>query len=223
MSTYTIESCVSTLAEAKLAENNGANRLELCARLDLDGLTPGVDLVRQVLSAVQIPVKVMIRHRDGNLCYSNEDMEQIFAHLDLMKACGAKHFVYGSMADGHLDLGQLEEVLSCLRADDYPVQTLTIHKAIDTSTDIIRDLSMLIKSKVYRDAKKANIGLAVLTSGGATTAMEGKDMLRKLIQLAENRLEIICAGRITYNNLPEHKSVIGGYSYHGRRIIPLSH
>jgi len=173
------------------------------------------------LEQTHIPVKVMIRHRAGDFCYTTEDMNEIFADVALMKACGARHFVYGSMTDGQLDLGQLAEVLNYLSADDYPVESLTIHKAIDTSTDIKRDLYKLMNSKVYREAKKANIHLAVLTSGGSLTAMEGKDMLRQLIQQADDRIEIISAGRITSVNLTEHKSSIGGYSYHGRRIVPL--
>ena len=39
-----LEACVETLEESMRAEQNGADRLELCSRLDLDGLTPDVDL-----------------------------------------------------------------------------------------------------------------------------------------------------------------------------------
>ena len=35
-----VEACVETLEEALQAEKNGAHRIELCSRLDLDGLTP---------------------------------------------------------------------------------------------------------------------------------------------------------------------------------------
>ena len=39
------EVCVDSLEEALKAEKNGANRIELCGRLDLDGLTPSRDLI----------------------------------------------------------------------------------------------------------------------------------------------------------------------------------
>ena len=34
------EACVDTLKDAIEAEKNGADRIELCSRLDLEGLTP---------------------------------------------------------------------------------------------------------------------------------------------------------------------------------------
>ena len=56
-----LEACVENLEEAILAEKKGANRLELCSRLDLDGLTPNFNLTKKVLKKISIPIKVMIR------------------------------------------------------------------------------------------------------------------------------------------------------------------
>ena len=36
------------------AEKNGANRIELCGRLDLDGLTPSKDLIKSAFSILKI-------------------------------------------------------------------------------------------------------------------------------------------------------------------------
>ena len=65
------EACVETVEQAIKAEKNGADQIELCSRLDLDGLTPDFDVIRKVLSLIKIPVKVMIRCRSGNF-YFNE-------------------------------------------------------------------------------------------------------------------------------------------------------
>ena len=62
-----LEACVETLEEAILAEKKGANRLELCSRLDLDGLTPNLNLTKKVMKKISIPIKVMIRERDGKV------------------------------------------------------------------------------------------------------------------------------------------------------------
>ena len=51
-----LEACVETLEEAILAERNGANRLELCSRLDLDGLTPNLNLTKKIMSLNLVPV-----------------------------------------------------------------------------------------------------------------------------------------------------------------------
>ena len=58
-----LEACVETLEEAILAEERGANRLEICSRLDLDGLTPDVKLIKKGLKIISITIKVMIRQR----------------------------------------------------------------------------------------------------------------------------------------------------------------
>ncbi len=40
MKNHLIEVCVDTFSDALAAESKGANRIELCSHLSLDGLTP---------------------------------------------------------------------------------------------------------------------------------------------------------------------------------------
>ena len=47
------EVCVDSLEEALKAEKNGANRIELCGRLDLDGLTPSRELIINAFSVLK--------------------------------------------------------------------------------------------------------------------------------------------------------------------------
>ena len=42
------EVCVDTFIDAINAEKNGADSIELCGRLDLDGLTPSRRLIKKV-------------------------------------------------------------------------------------------------------------------------------------------------------------------------------
>ncbi|MGX8707997.1 MAG: copper homeostasis protein CutC [Bacteroidales bacterium] len=56
-----IESCCTSLDEARWAETRGANRIELCTDLSVGGLTPPRDLIREVVQALTIPVNVLIR------------------------------------------------------------------------------------------------------------------------------------------------------------------
>ena len=46
-----LESCVETYEEAIKVERGGANRIELCSRLDLGGLTPSKELVKKLVTA----------------------------------------------------------------------------------------------------------------------------------------------------------------------------
>ena len=56
-----IESCCTTLDEARWAQTRGANRIELCTDLSVGGLTPPRDLILEVVQTLSIPVNVLIR------------------------------------------------------------------------------------------------------------------------------------------------------------------
>ena len=45
-----LEACVETLDEALLAQKKGADRVEICRRLDLDGLTPNDSFVKNCIN-----------------------------------------------------------------------------------------------------------------------------------------------------------------------------
>ena len=67
------EVCVDSLEDAINAEKNGANRIELCSRLDLDGLTPSRELIKETFYALKIPIRVMIRPKHPSFIYSKEE------------------------------------------------------------------------------------------------------------------------------------------------------
>ena len=70
------EACVESTDQAVNAEINGADRIELCKNLDLDGLTPEINVIQNTMKSVNIPVKVMIRPRPGNFIYSMMKLKQ---------------------------------------------------------------------------------------------------------------------------------------------------
>ena len=62
---YHVEACVTSAAEALSAELRGADRIELCSRLETEGMTPDLELVQQVLDVVKIPVRIMLRETES--------------------------------------------------------------------------------------------------------------------------------------------------------------
>ena len=63
-----LEVCVETIQQGLLAENNHADRIEFCHRLDLGGVTPDHDLIR---SAVNTILNLFNSHKfpdDGQNC-----------------------------------------------------------------------------------------------------------------------------------------------------------
>ena len=98
------EACVETYKEAILAEKSGADRIELCAHLEKDGLTPSPELIQKVCSTLKIPVSVMIRPREGNFIYSEQEVKQMRAKINSAKKAGAKGIVTGALTlDNKID------------------------------------------------------------------------------------------------------------------------
>lgn len=201
-----IEVCVDTMAQALAAERQGAQRIELCARLDLDGLTPDRDFIQQALRDLSIPIHVMIRPRGGNFVYTAEEVEQMKADILFCKAAGAPGVVFGALRpDGSLDLPLIREL-----AELASPMNVVIHKAIDQTPDPVSALKELLTLDPVN---------YVLTSGGAPTALEGTDKLKQMTALAGNAITIIAAGKITKDNLTHIRQVIGAKDYHGRLIV----
>jgi len=217
-----IEACVESLKEATLAAHSGAHRLEYCARLDLDGLTPSIQDVSKVIEQVQIPVKIMIRPRSGDFCYSHNDKTEISDSVQSMKSIGVQHYVYGSIRNESLDLADITAVFRQICADHFKPQSFTIHKAIDTTSDVIEEVKKLMSSDLINEAQKINCQLAILSSGGSDTAMRGHKTLKEMIRIAGNAIEIIAAGKITSMNLDQLVELVGAPAYHGRKIVAFS-
>ena len=89
------EACVETVEQAIKAEKNGADQIELCSRLDLDGLTPDFDVIRKVLSLIKIPVKVMIRCRSGNFYFNESEISKMAFEIQKCKTLGVNEVTLG--------------------------------------------------------------------------------------------------------------------------------
>ena len=154
------EACVERLDEAILAEKNGANRIELCSRLDLDGLTPHRNMIRDVINSVEIPVKVMIRPRGGNFVYHDQELDVIKDDILYCKRVNVSGIVFGVLKeDKTVDL-----IVTKLLSDIASGLEITFHKAIDEVSSIFTELDRL---------KSIQAVTNILTSGGADSAMEG--------------------------------------------------
>jgi copper homeostasis protein len=72
---FEVEVCVDSIESAIVAENAGANRIELCSSLAEGGLTPSFALIALSKKILKIPIMVMIRPRAGDFYYSELEFE----------------------------------------------------------------------------------------------------------------------------------------------------
>lgn len=199
------EACVESFEKALEAQNNGADRIELCENLSVGGTTPSYGTVKICLEKLNIPIFPMIRARGGNFVYSKEEIEIMKEDIKVFKDLGLKGLVLGCLtSDNKIDL-ELTKTLVNLA---YPME-ITFHKAIDEISnplDYIEDL--------------VNIGIKrILTSGGKATALEGKDLINDMIKKSNGRLKIVVAGKVTKENLNELSNLISADEFHGKLIV----
>lgn len=199
------EACVESLIDALEAEKRGADRIELCDNLSQGGTTPSYGTIKVALSTLKIPVFPIIRPRGGDFCYTPNEIEVIKEDIKVCKSLGAKGVVLGILtADKKIDFKTLAEFMELAK----PME-VTFHKAIDELEDPTLVIDKLINLGVKR----------ILSSGTKPTALEGKDMLNKMIEKAGDRLTIVVAGKVTKENLSEVSSLIPSKEYHGKVIV----
>jgi copper homeostasis protein len=177
-----VEICVESLDEAVAAEAGGASRIELCASLDVDGLTPSPDLLAAVRHHLSIPVFVLVRPRAGDFAFNPGELAALRRAIMRVRVLGADGIVTGALtADGRVDEEAMPAIIEAARP--LPV---TFHRAIDRTPDPIAAIEALLSLGVDR----------VLTSGGAPTAREGARTLAAMVRRAGEALTVMAGGRV---------------------------
>jgi len=184
-----LEVCANSYESAINAEKGGAHRIELCENLSVGGLTPNFDLAKKVISELNIPVFILIRPRKGDFNYSHEEFEQIKKDIILFKKIGCKGIVSGILTkDKKLDIIKTKELIKLSRPLEF-----TFHRAFDEVLNPINVLHQLIKLRADR----------ILTSGQKKTAIDGIELIKKLINISNNTIKIMPGSGINSTNILE--------------------
>jgi copper homeostasis protein len=209
-----VEICLDDLAGIRVAEEPGADRVELCAALGDGGITPSIGTVAGALRlASRIGIQVLVRQRPGDFVYSDDELQAMVDDIHSIRALANPSgvpigFVIGALrADGEVNVDATRRlVASC---GDAPV---TFHKAFDQVPDRGAALDRLAALGVSR----------VLTSGGAATALEGADELARLVDLAGDRVTILAGGGVRPANVADIIERSGVSEVHLRAVVPVA-
>ena len=181
-----LEVCVDTPAGLAAAVAGGADRIELCSALDIDGLTPAPGLMAQA-GECGCEIFAMIRPRAGDFVFGDLDLDAMRRDIDAARAAGLAGVVLGACrAGGRLDeraLGDLMAHASGLGA--------TLHRAFDVTPD-------------KAEALEAAIGLGfqrILTSGGRPSAPEAAEVIADLVERAGDRIVIMAGAGLKPGNV----------------------
>lgn len=184
-----LEIALESVEDALLAQRAGADRIELCAGLDVGGLTPSAGQIAAVCAAVRIPVLVMIRPRPGGFCYSQGELDIMQRDIAHARAAGAAGVVSGVL----LPEGRVNENATRALRDAAGGLQFVFHRAFDLTPEPLEALHAIRRCGVTR----------LLTSGQAPRVAPpspGADLVRQLVALAGG-LEIMACGGVRADNV----------------------
>ncbi|AEI48011.1 copper homeostasis protein CutC [Runella slithyformis] len=181
-----VEVCVFSVESCINAQRAGAHRVELCGGFYEGGTTPSQGLMQRARTVLSIQLYVMIRPRGGDFCYSEEEFEVMCLDILAAKKCGANGVVFGLLKpDGQVDRERTKELVELAKP-----MGVTFHRAMDVAADPFEALEEIIASGAER----------ILTSGQQNTAVAGKDLLRRLVEKANGRIEIMAGSGVNADN-----------------------
>lgn len=149
-------------ADAERAEEGGADRIELVGSMDFEGLSPEPAVVGQVRRSTSLPIRVMLRLREG-FGTDGGEVVRLKGLVDAYRSVGADGVVLGFL-NGHTDI-DADVVREIVGEPDY---AWTFHRAVDScfSTD-----------RAWRTLATLPGLDQVLTAGSARGVSEGLDEL----------------------------------------------
>ena len=196
------------LASCAVAEDRGANRIELCANPNEGGTTPSYGMIARARESTSIQLFPIIRPRGGDFLYAEPEFESMVADIDQCKELGCDGVVIGMLSrDGAVDVDRCAELIR--HAGSMQV---TFHRAFDRVKDPIGSLEDVIALGCSR----------ILTSGLRPNVDQGKSMLRTLVEAAGSRIAIMPGSGVRSSNVLELAKFTGARAFHSsaRTTLP---
>lgn len=210
----TLEVCCGNLESVHAAVKGGASRIELCRDLELDGLTPAPETLREVRALYPtLKIHVLIRSRAGGFCYTPAEVEEMATQIDEALLLGADGLVLGALTpSGDVDADALQYWMD--RIADWALArglaesgchssmdahffqglvkkpSVTFHRAFDACRDPFKALESIIGLGCDR----------ILTSGQEADALKGAGLIRSLREKARGRILLLPGGGVRPEN-----------------------
>lgn len=195
-----IEICANSATSCIEAQRGGANRVELCAAIPEGGTTPSLGEIVIARKSITIPLNVIIRPRSGDFLYNENEFEAMLLDIEAAKKAGADGVVFGCLlADGSIDIARNKILI-----EHSTGLSATFHRAFDVCKDPYAAMEQLIELKFDR----------ILTSGQQATALQGSELIAKLITKANGRITIMPGCGINEQNIVQIKQTTAAEEFH---------
>ncbi len=197
---YILETIAFNIQSCSIAQAAGAQRIELCDNPGEGGTTPSYGFIKAARKVLKIDLFPIIRPRGGDFLYNDDEFEIMKTDIQVCKDLGCDGVVLGLLkADATVDIERCKILVHLA----YPM-SVTFHRAFDRVTNPTQALEDVIECGFER----------ILTSGFYPTAFEGKENLKKLIELADERIIIMPGSGIRSENILEISEKTGAVEFH---------
>lgn len=199
-----VEICCGSVEDCIAAAHGGANRVELNSALHMGGLTPSVASLRLAKQYTNIPIVTMVRPRSAGFCYSHADIETMFLDAKILLENGADGIAFGFLHEnGSIDIENTKAMIKLIKSFGEEKEAV-LHRAFDCVSDPYETIEQCIELKIDR----------ILTSGLENKAIEGKDLIKTLIEEYGNEIEILAGSGINETNVKEFIEYTGVKQIH---------
>ena len=200
---FNIESC-------RIAQANGASRIELCVNPGDGGTTPSTGYIKAARKLLQIELYCMIRPRGGDFFYSDEEFEVMKEDIKNAKNLGCDGVVIGMLnKDGTVAKEQCKQLVELA----YPLG-VTFQRAFDRVKDPFTALEDVIDTGCER----------LLTSGLVPSCFHGAKLISSLVAQANSRISIMPGSGLRSSNILDVARITGATEFHtsARVFAPTS-
>ncbi|WP_280444243.1 copper homeostasis protein CutC [Nocardia brasiliensis] len=202
-----VEICVESVNGVRIAEQVGADRIELCGGLSDGGLTPSIGLLEHAIAATtKTQVHVLIRPRPGDFVYTRDEIELMVRDIAAARVAGADGVVVGALdGSGAVDPACAAFVAAAEHLD------ITFHRAIDVSASSQRTLDQVIDLGFTR----------VLTAGRERAVLDGAAVIKDLVERAAGALDVMACGGVRPSNAVAALEATGVADLHAAMRTPV--
>lgn len=195
-----LEICANSVESALMAQKGGAQRVELCDNIYEGGTTPSYGAIKIASQKLNIELNIIIRPHGGDFCYSDLEFEIMLKDVEFAKENGVNGVVIGLLnPDGSIDVKRTKQLVELAKP-----MSVTFHRAFDVSNEPFQALNDIIDCGCHR----------LLTSGHKNKAYDGVDLLKNLIEKANNRIIIMPGSGINEANVQEIYEKTGATEFH---------
>ncbi|MBC1627111.1 copper homeostasis protein CutC [Listeria welshimeri] len=200
-----LEVIVQNPRDAYLAEQYGANRMEVVSAISEGGLTPSFGAIKEIVRVSNLPAMMMIRPHSFSFVY--DESARIVMERDIVfaKEVGVQGIVYGGITeDGNIDRALLEKVIDWKGDLD-----LTFHRALEATKDI--EASYKVLREYGKDINQ------LLTSGGTRSALDSLPRLKRWIQDSKENpdsFQILVGSGVKPENIATFQATLNHTDYH---------